>query len=237
MRLLLQLSALMLCALSIVGCRAIPGKPAPASEARRPDQVLDFTTLYKENCSACHGDHGRMGAAISLANPVYLSFAGAANLERITANGVPGTMMPPFLRKSGGMLTEQQIEILTQGMLRLWSKPAGLSPIPYSKALQGDPAKGGLAFVAACSQCHGADATGSPGSKSPTGSIVDPSYLALISDQGLRSIIVAGQPGEGMPGSDQVGAHPMTDQDVTNIVVWLAAHRTQTPGQPYQQHP
>ena len=58
-----------------------------------------------------------------------------------------------------------------------------------------------------------------------TGSLVDPAYLALISDQGLRSLIIAGQPGEGMPDwrSDinGAGSRAMTDQEVTDIVAWL----------------
>jgi cytochrome c oxidase cbb3-type subunit 3/ubiquinol-cytochrome c reductase cytochrome c subunit len=73
-----------------------------------------------------------------------------------------------------------------------------------------------------------------------TGSLVDPAYLALISDQGLRSLILAGQPQEGMPDwrSDRTGAGSlaMTDQEVTGIVAWLASHRIATPGQPYM-HP
>jgi cytochrome c oxidase cbb3-type subunit 3/ubiquinol-cytochrome c reductase cytochrome c subunit len=73
--------------------------------------------------------------------------------------------------------------------------------------------------------------------KIPNGSLVDPAYLALISDQALRSIIVAGQPDQGMPSTDQVSAHPLTDQDVTDIVAWLASHRIRTPGQPYPQRP
>jgi cytochrome c oxidase cbb3-type subunit 3/ubiquinol-cytochrome c reductase cytochrome c subunit len=212
----------------------------PGSEAKRPDQVLDFPTLYQENCSGCHGDQGRMGAAISLANPAYLSFAGEANLERITANGVPGTLMPPFSQQAGGMLTGRQIEVLSQGMIAVWgrpSAPAGLSAFPYAGTLKGEPARGAQVFAATCSRCHGADGTGSATTGRPTGPLVDAAYLALISDQGLRSIIVAGKPDEGMPGAEQAGAHPLTDQDVTDIVAWLAAHRTQTPGQVYPQHP
>lgn len=240
MRSLPPLPLLLLCALSIVGCHAVPGKPLPGSEARRPDQVLDFATLYKENCSACHGERGRMGAAISLANPVYLSFAGAANLQRITAKGVPGSLMPAFSKASGGTLTDQQIQVLTQGMITLWSRPsplASLSPIAYTPSQQGEPARGAQLFTASCSQCHGAQGTGSPSAKPPIGSLVDPAYLALISDQALRSLIVAGQPEQGMPGSDQLRPSPLTDQNVTDIVAWLASHRTQTPGQPYPQPP
>jgi cytochrome c oxidase cbb3-type subunit 3/ubiquinol-cytochrome c reductase cytochrome c subunit len=237
MKLSLQ-TLMLLCALGLMGCRAAPGKPAAGSEAERPDQVLDFTTLYKENCSACHGEQGRLGAAISLANPAYLAFAGASNLTRITANGVPGTMMPPFSQQAGGMLTGRQIEVLTQGMLQRWSKPSSPAApaIGYAETLKGDAANGALVFATTCARCHGAGETGSPATGMSGGSLVEPAYLALISDQGLRSIIVAGQPGEGMPGADSVGAHPLTDRDVSDIVAWLGTHRTPAPGQPYGQH-
>ncbi len=237
MKPLRQFSALLVYTIALMGCRNAPGRPAPGSEAKRPDEVVDFPTLYRQNCSGCHGDQGRMGAAISLANPAYLSFAGAAELQSITANGIPGTLMPPFSRHSGGMLTDQQIQVLTQGMVARWGKPsppATRSPIPYAKTLEGNATNGAQAFATTCARCHGADGTGSSTAGVPNGSLVDPSYLALISDQGLRSIVVAGQPGEGMPGSDQAGARPMSDQEVTDIVAWLAAHRTQSPGQIYQ---
>ena len=49
-----------------------------------------------------------------------------------------------------------------------------------------------------------ADGSGSkaPEANNPdavSGSIVDPSYLALVSDQSLRSTIIAGRPDLGMP--------------------------------------
>ncbi len=92
---------------AISGCRNAPGRPG--AETTRPDEVLDFPTLYGQNCAACHGEKGRNGAAISLANPGYLAVAGAVNIQRITAKGVPGTAMPPFGKVAGGMLTDQQI--------------------------------------------------------------------------------------------------------------------------------
>ena len=131
-----------------------------------------------------------MGAAISLGNPAYLAFAGTANLQRITANGVPGTLMPPFSQASGGMLTDQQIGVLTQGLASLWSRPspaAAPSAIGYAAALKANPARGAQLFVSTCSNCHGADGTGSSATETPTGSLVDLAYLALISDQALRS--------------------------------------------------
>jgi cytochrome c oxidase cbb3-type subunit 3/ubiquinol-cytochrome c reductase cytochrome c subunit len=210
----------------------------------RPEEVLDFPTLYKANCAACHGENGRDGAAISLANPVYLVVAGEDNLRQITGNGVSGKLMPPFARSAGGMLTDQQIGVLAHGMMQQWSRPgllAGVSIPQYRSTLVGDSARGQQAFGIFCARCHGAAGEGSTGdAKSKTGkigSIVDGAYLALISDQGLRSIVIAGRPDEGMPDWRTDAAQPMTDQQITDVIAWLASKRTSNPGQPYPTPP
>jgi hypothetical protein len=69
------------------------------------------------------------------------------------------------------------------------------------------------------------------------GSIVDGSYLALISDQALRSIVIAGRPDEGMPDWRTDAAQPLTDQQITDIVAWLSSKRIANPGQPYPTVP
>ena len=73
------------------------------------------------------------------------------------------------------------------------------------------------------------------------GSLVDPAYLSLISDQGLRSFIIAGQPEQGMPDwrshQSASGSHALTDREITDIVAWIAAHRPATPVQGSRQHP
>src|ERR1700736_550163 len=137
--------ALAAAAFALAGCSRIPGRPGPGPEVVRPNEVLDFPTLYKANCAACHGENGREGAAISLANPVYLAVAGEENLREITAKGVPGRLMPPFARSAGGMLTDQQIDSLGNGMMQQWNKPdllAELSIPPYRSTLAGDAARG-----------------------------------------------------------------------------------------------
>jgi mono/diheme cytochrome c family protein len=230
--------------LALAGCSRIPGRPGPGPEVVRPNEVLDFPTLYKANCAACHGENGRGGAAISLANPVYLAVAGEDNLRHITANGVSGKLMPPFAKSAGGMLTDQQVGVLAHGMMQQWSKPdllAGLSIPKYRSTLTGDVARGQQAFGVYCARCHGAAGQGSAAdAKSGTGkigSIVDGPYLALISDQGLRSITIAGRPDEGMPDWRTDAAQPMTDQQITDIVAWLGSKRTSNPGQPYPTPP
>ncbi len=230
--------------LALVGCSRIPGRPGPGPEVVRPDEILDFATLYKRNCAACHGENGRNGAAISLANPAYLAVAGEDNLRQIAAKGVSGKLMPPFAKSAGGMLTDEQINVLAHGVVQQWSRPdvlAGANLPPYRAMLRGDVTRGQQAFGEFCARCHGAGGEGSAANAKSgagkIGSIVDASYLALISDQGLRSITIAGRPDEGMPDWRADAAQPMTDQQITDIVAWLASKRSANPGQPYPTQP
>lgn len=222
------------------GCNA-PGKPRLGAEEQvRPEHQLEFATLYKQNCAACHGANGQIAASISLNNPTYLAIAGEANITHAISAGIPGTLMPAFGKAAGGMLTDQQVAAIAHGMVTEWGKPlpAG-SPAPpsYAATLTGNAAKGEQAFITFCASCHGAGGMG----KGHTGPIVDPAYLALVNDQFLRSNILAGKPESGMPDWSQhtvSGAKQiMTDAEVTDIVAWIASHRVASPGQPYQQHP
>jgi mono/diheme cytochrome c family protein len=236
--------SLLACAvlLTSAGCWNPPGRPAgPRTESLRPDQVLNFPVLYAENCAGCHGAHGREGAAISLANPVYLAYAGVDNIAKVTAAGVPGTLMPPFGKESGGTLTDRQVRIIAAGMVTAWgnlSALAGQTPPPYASASTGNSADGQKVFGTYCARCHGPDAAGTSAGKRQIGSLVDPAYLALISDQGLRGIIVAGAPQQGMPDwrANGSGSGPMSDQQIADIVAWLGSFRNRTPGQPYKAH-
>ena len=85
-------------------------------------------------------------------------------------------------------------------------------------------------YATYCSSCHGPDGRG--GKKAS--SIVDGSYLALVSDQNLRTIVIVGRPELGAPDwRGDVPGKPMSPQDVSDVVAWLAAQRPQFPGQPY----
>jgi mono/diheme cytochrome c family protein len=244
---LLSLATVSLLGLSIFGCDSAPGRPKAGPEVPRPEQVQDFATLYKQNCAACHGENGRQGAAVALANPEYLALAGEDTLVRITAKGIPGTLMPAFAESAGGMLTDRQVRSLVDGMMKQWGKPgtlAGQNPPAYAATAAGDAQQGQHVFATYCARCHGADGKGltakDAGAKTGNtfGSIVDPSYLALVSDQSLRTTTIVGIPDEGMP--DWRGdalSRAMTDKEVSDVVAWLASQRTPYPGQPYPTAP
>ncbi len=235
----LMLLACTACFVSL-GCEA-PGKPVHA-EANRPDDVMDFPVLYQQNCAGCHGKDGRGGATLPLANPVYVGVAGFDNIQRITATGVAGTSMPPFARSRGGMLSDRQISALAKGIVDSWGHADTVQPIPYAGKTAGDPANGEAAFARFCARCHGSNGAGMKSESGVwTGSIIDPAYLALVSDQYLRSVIIGGLPDRKMPDwrSDLTGpnAPAMTDQEITDTVAWIVSHRVTAPGQPYAQHP
>jgi mono/diheme cytochrome c family protein len=221
-------SALSLC----VACANSPGIPRANTEAIPPNEVVDFKLLYGQNCAGCHGVDGNGGAAIALANPVFLAIADDTVIRRTAANGVPGTPMPAFAQSAGGTLTDKQIDALVQG-IRSWAKPdtfANQTLLPYEAASSGDPQHGADAYRTYCSSCHGPNGCG--GSKAS--SIIDGSYLALISNQDLRTIVIAGRPELGAPDwRSDVKDKPMSAQDVSDVVAWLSSQRPKFPGQPY----
>src|SRR5258708_38622533 len=101
---------------AICGCNSAPGRPALDSQVLPPDKVLNFDTLYQQNCAGCHGTQGSGGAAVGLNSQVYLAIADDATIRRVTAAGVPGTAMPAFAQSSAGILTDEPIDALRRGV-------------------------------------------------------------------------------------------------------------------------
>jgi len=226
-------SILVLCGLASLGCNP-SDKPKIAAEGLRPDQVMDFHTLFKQNCSGCHGADGTHGASMPLGNPEYEAIVDEGTLGDAIGNGVQGTLMPAFSQGAGGTLTDDQINALVMGIRENWYKPdvlKGLDVPPYQTNKQGDVTHGQQVFEAHCSKCH---TTGTQQKNAKLSSVTDGSYLALIGDQSLRAIIIAGRPDIGHPDwRGPSGNDPMSDQDVTDVVAWIASQRQKTPGQPY----
>jgi cytochrome c oxidase cbb3-type subunit III len=214
-------------------CGIPHGQPPEGSEPVAPDQILEFGTLYRQNCSGCHGTNGKGGAAIALADSVYLAIADDAAIRKAIASGVNGTSMPAFARSAGGMLTEKQIDVISSGIRTRWSKPGaliGTNPPSYAAKSPGDAQRGEAVFKVYCESCHGQSGRG--GQKASA--ITNDSFLALLSDQGLRTIVIAGRPELGAPDwRGNVPGQPMSDQEVTDVVAWLASQRAQNPGRPY----
>ena len=223
------------CAVSVVlfGCATPHGQPRKGSETLAPNEVLDFATLYGENCAGCHGVEGKGGAAIALADPVYLAIADEAAIRKVVAKGIPGTAMPAFAESAGGMLTDKQINVITGEIRSRWNQRGILdaaNPPSYAAKSTGNISHGALVYRTYCESCHGPGGHG--GAKGSA--VTNDSFLALVSDQGLRTMVIVGRPELGAPDwRGNVPDKPMSDQEVTDVVAWLASQRVQNPGQPY----
>ena len=215
-----------------MGCDRLPGKPTAEDRWNVATEVTDFPQLYAQNCSGCHGGDGRLGAARPLNDPLYLALASPLTLRAAITRGVPGTNAPAFAQQSGGNLTEKQIDALVAGILSRWGKPENFKKItfpPYSlqdAILKGsnpvDQQRGAVAYRTYCAQCHGADGNGGP----KGGSVIDPAYLALVSNQNLRTAVIVGRSDLGMPDwRSNIPGRAMSDQEISDVVAWLASHR------------
>jgi cytochrome c oxidase cbb3-type subunit 3 len=217
----------------LAGCSSPLGQPRKNSEVLAPNEVLEFRTLYADNCSGCHGSEGRGGAAIALADPVYLAIVDKDAMHKVIANGVRGTSMPAFAQSAGGMLTDKQIAVITSEIRSRWIKPGildGSNPPSYLAKSVGNAQQGEAVYKTYCESCHGPSGQG--GKKGSA--ITNDSFLALVSDQGLRTIVIAGRSELGAPDwRGNVSGKPMSDQEITDVVAWLASRRVQSPGQPY----
>jgi cytochrome c oxidase cbb3-type subunit III len=211
-------------ALLAAGCGRLPAHPIETYVP--PDQVTDFHSLYNTNCRACHGVNGENGPAIDLANPEYQALVDDASLRNVITHGMPGTQMPAWAQSAGGMLTDAQVNAIVSGMRKEWQKPnafQGAAPPPYAQPTSAD-AKAQAASVqhgqqlyqAHCQSCH----TGHARQE-----LTSPIYLALVSDQALRTIIIAGRPDIGQPDWRHDNGQ-LSPQDVADIVAWLSSLRT-----------
>jgi cytochrome c oxidase cbb3-type subunit 3 len=214
------------------GCDRLPGKPTAEERWKPATEITDFSQLYGRNCAGCHGADGRLGAARPLNDPLYLALANGTTLRGAIAQGVPGTAAPAFAQQAGGNLTDKQIDALVEGIRSRWGKSENFTNValpPYSLQYAiakgsgpGEVSRGAAVYQTYCAQCHGNDGTGGP----KGGSVIDPAYLVLVSDQALRTAVIVGRSDLGMPDwRANISGRPMSPQEISDVVAWLGSHR------------
>jgi mono/diheme cytochrome c family protein len=228
-RLLLLLTVL------AAGCD-LPGKPSEDDRPKRADQVVDFGILYGTRCAGCHGADGNLGPAPPLNDALFLALVPDAEMVRVIREGravTPGqkSPMPAFARANGGPLTDAQVQALAEGIKQHWGPPASGS-LPADLRLTGDKGgdakKGAVVFARACAGCHGKDGAGVERDGALLQRINDPAFLALISDQALRRIMITGRPDLGMPAYNDPDRPPVTAAEINDLVALLRSWRRQS---------
>ena len=216
-----------LLAVLLAGCNW-PGQPKPGDRPVAADQVTDFGTLFAKNCAGCHGGEGKLGPAPPLNDQLFLAIVPDEELLRVVREGRPGTPMPAFARDRGGPLTAKQVEALARGLKPQWGGAAPKEkPPPYlAPKGPGDKDRGAKVFAQACAVCHGEKGQGSK----EAGAVNDRAFLALISDQALRRIVITGRSDLGMPGYADTNmrspdAKPLTSDQIHDLVALLAYWR------------
>jgi cytochrome c oxidase cbb3-type subunit 3 len=223
--------------LLVAGCNW-PGKPDPANRPVPQDKVMDFTTLFAENCSGCHGEKGKMGPAPPLNDPLFLAIIPDAELLHVIQNGRHGTPMPAFAKAQGGSLTDAQVKVLAEGIKPRWGKevtePKSKLP-PYRASAKGNAERGKDVFMRACMGCHGDQGEGEEKDGQRHNRIHEPAFLALISNQALRRIVITGRPDLGMPSyaerPNEADFKPLTPAEIDDVVALLASWAPERPGQ------
>jgi cytochrome c oxidase cbb3-type subunit 3 len=242
------LVSLVVIGLSAAGCD-LPGRPDPKDRPIPAEKVLTFDKLFSRNCAGCHGKDGTLGPAPPLNDPLFRAIVPVVELERVLTYGRPGTSMPAFAHSQGGPLSAAQVQLLVHeikgvpyrivkkhapGQLKVEIVAAaeGIAPQwgavalaadsipPYSLRRDlGNGEKGTKLFARACASCHGPNGEGKLKDGKVLKKINDRAFLALISDQALRRIIITGRPDLKMPNYAQKAGRPDDFQPLTSAEI------------------
>jgi mono/diheme cytochrome c family protein len=241
----------------VAGCH-FPGEPDRKDRPVPADQVKDFALLYQRNCAACHGTDGTLGPAPPLNDPLFRAIITEKNLRQVITEGravtpTQKTPMPAFgpgkrerlseaqshalaerkkqlheEAREQSPLTTDQIEVLVKG-IKEWG-PATSVPRNFTEAGtgRGNAEEGLRVFQRACADCHGSDGKGGM-----YGAINERAFLALISDQEVRRLIITGRPDLGMPAYNGKEGRspkfePLTAKEIDHLVALVADWRRGT---------
>ena len=196
----------------------------------RPAHRRDFEPLYAQNCAGCHGARGEGGAAIGLASPAYLAIAPDATDPPTSSPMAAGD-------RDAGVRAERRRHAHRRAGRRhrrtasgRWApgdaRPADMRRLTW-RPHAGDPARGAEVFRDHCAslprrrrpgrrqgrKLHRRRRVPRPGQR--------PGACAPPSSPG--GPIWAPRTGASAGGS------PMSPQDVTDVVAWLAAQRERVP--------
>jgi mono/diheme cytochrome c family protein len=207
----------------VAACGEVPLNKAGRDDAAAAAPASWFA-LYATHCAGCHGADGTLGPARPMRDAAYLASVPRERLVQIVSAG-QGMLMPALAQSKGGAVPDADLARLIDGMLSEWGKDGKASAMAWNGPL-GDAARGAPAYATFCQACHGAPDGRAPGTR---GSVSDPNYLRLVSDQALRSAILFGRADLGGtcngPYPGQPADRRLSAGEISDITAFLAARR------------
>ncbi len=206
--------------------------------AGQTDGLEKGELLFQKECAVCHGSEGAGGVGVPLNLQDFLRTTSDAYLSRTIKLGRPGRIMPSF-----GKLSDEQIQNIIH-YIRSW-QPEIKAPEYSQQFIAGDVKKGETIYNSICVNCHrekgiGGKGTGVTFSRPRDAEIIapaigNPSFLAAVSDQMLKRIIMTGRETTPMMSAKSMG---LKEADVDNVVTYLRslADAQSTAAQQEEEH-
>lgn len=233
--------ALLTTALALVGCGDSSKEQAKVYTVSEQDHSITgdqlvFSRVFVHNCEGCHGANGNDGSAPPINNALFLSLASHDYLYDTIANGRTDHMMPAWLKANGGPLTRAQINKAIRGLKEKWGGPAqdakGAPQLALHKTssgkLKGNAKEGEKIYK----QVY---ASGSKKIWLEQMGLGDQAwYLKIVSNQLIRRLLITGRKAFDLPDYKQAGLNssfgkPLTDEQITDVVAYLAQKRQDVP--------
>lgn len=176
-----------------------------------PLQAETGVELYKKHCGECHGKDGLGAKAPSLRKDGLLDTTGIDYIKNTIRYG----------RKIGGMpsfeaaVSAEEIDSIS-AFVKSWQKNDTLKAPEHD--VEPSDTKRGREIFALCGGCHGLEGEGAMGP-----ALLDPGFLASISDADLRRTIMWGRPGTPMKGylKGMGGLAVLSDEEIDQVISYI----------------
>lgn len=167
--------------------------------------------LYGRYCSECHGEEGRGSKGPALNKDGLLRTVGLAYLINTITLGRTVLGCPSY----GGTIPPEEIREIAV-YIKGWQKGETL-PAPERDVEPKKTASGEDLFTL-CGGCHGLEGEGAMGPP-----LLDPGFLASISDTELRRTIMWGRPGTPMKGylKGGGGLATLSEEEIDEIISYI----------------
>jgi menaquinol-cytochrome c reductase cytochrome b/c subunit len=186
--------------------------PVVAAYVPPPITEPNGAQLFTSVCAPCHGLYGEGGSGPTLATIDFPQRFPVESMHEDTIQNADELSQHVWERMRS--LTGAQLEAVLNYTYSL--SPSGGPVVLAPSSDQGDPTNGAILYTDWCANCHGPDGTTALGPEALV--IVEPLYLAGVTDEHLVEVISAGfPPPNDMPAFREI----LSSQEISDLLAWL----------------